>query len=85
MTYNWYKVFNKTEFEATELVSIEYELLLTGIGLKTFLVTRGNCLGITIDEWFLAIGIREDNPFIFNGRAIFWDINDDIWYGVPVT
>jgi hypothetical protein len=31
-TYTWFKIFNKTEFEATGLVSRSYRVFLNGVG-----------------------------------------------------
>lgn len=85
MTFDWYKVINKAEFEATGLVSREVELILEGVGVKTVLVTMGNLLSITVDEVMLSFGLTEDNPFIFEERAIFVDANSDVWYGIKVN
>ncbi len=86
MIYDWYKIINKTEFEATGLVSREVEVLLDGVGLRTILVTKGNLLSITYEGVFLSIGVADDiethNPFAFGGYAVYLDSNNDIWLGI---
>jgi hypothetical protein len=39
-TYTWFKIFNKTEFEATGLVSRSYRVFLNGVGERTILATK---------------------------------------------
>lgn len=84
MSYNWYKIFNRAEFLAEGLVSRELELVLDGIGLATFLITYGNLLSITYGETMLSIGVTEENPFAFDGAAIYVDDAEDVWWGVPI-
>ncbi len=81
--YNWYFVINRAEFIASGLVSKEVESFLTGIGRKTFLVTNGNVVSVTIDEVMLTTEITGDNPFVFGGKALMINADDDIYYGVP--
>lgn len=84
MTYNWYKVFNKTEFEALGLVSAEYSIIFKNVGLKTIIVTKANYLSATLDDVFLPINLNDKNPFEFEDRAIYLDENDDVWVGIAV-
>ncbi len=85
MIFDWYKVINKTDFEATELVSQEVTLILEDIGSKDFLITKGNLVSITVDDTMLSLGLKADNPFVFNDRAIYLDpATQDIYYGVLV-
>lgn len=84
MTFDWYKIINRGEFEATGLVSREVELLLDGIGLRTVLVTCGNYYSIIYDGVMLSIGMAGNNPFVFDGYAVYLDVNDDIWLGIQV-
>ncbi len=87
MIFDWYKVINKPEFEATGLVSRELEVVLQGVGAKKILVTIGNYFSITIDDVMLSIGIGlpDANPFVFEDRAIYLDDDGDVWYGVLVS
>jgi len=87
MTFDWYKIINKTEFEATGLVSRELEVILEGVGAKDVLVTVGNYFSITIDDVMLSINIGIDgvNPFVFEDRAVYLDSANDVWYGIKVS
>lgn len=85
MTFDWYKIINKTEFEATGLVSRKLDLFLEGIGQKTVLVTVGNYFSFTVDDVMLSLNMSGENPFIFEDRAIYIDENDDVFYGVKVA
>ncbi len=84
-TYDWYKIINKTEFEATGLISREVSVILEGVGTKSFLVTKANYLAITVDEVFLPLGVKPDSIFEFEERAIYLDANQDVWYGIKVS
>lgn len=84
MSFNWYKIINRAEFEATGLVSREVEVILDGIGLKTILVTKGRLYSITYDGIMLSIGVTAENPFVFEGHAVYLDSNDDIWLGIEI-
>lgn len=86
MIFDWYKVINKTEFEATGLVSRELEVVLEGLGAKNVLVTVGNYFSITVDDVMLSIGIGTptSNPFVFEERAVYLDASNDVWYGIKV-
>ncbi len=84
MTFDWYKIINRGEFEATGLVSRELELALEGIGLVTIMVTKGALYSIVYDGVMLSIGVTEENPFVFEGYAVYLDENDDIYLGVLV-
>lgn len=84
MTYDWYLIFNKAEFEALELPSKEYTLNLEDIGEKTILVTQGNFVSILYESVFLPLEMNTKNPFEFDGHAIYVDDNDDVYLGVEV-
>jgi hypothetical protein len=84
MAFTWYKIFNKTEFDAEGLVSKEYEVIFENIGLKTILVTQGNRLSVLIDDVFLSINLNDKNPFSFESRAVYLDDNNDVWVGIEV-
>jgi hypothetical protein len=84
MNYDWYKVFNKTEFEALDLVSKTYTLDMEGIGEKEVLVTKGVELGITYQDVFLPLNLNAVNPFEFEDHAIYIDANDDVFLGIAV-
>jgi hypothetical protein len=84
ITYDWYKIFNKTEFEALGLVSRMYSLVLEEIGLKEILVTKSNYLSLTYEGIFLSLAVNDKNPFEFEGHAIYLDDNNDVFLGIEV-
>ena len=84
MNYDWYKIFNLTEFQARALTSVEYEVILEDLGLKTILVTKGVKTSVYFDDVFLTVQLNEDNPFEFEDRAVYLDANNDVWVGVKV-
>jgi hypothetical protein len=82
MIYDRYKIFNLLEFEALELVSKTYNLVLEDVGEVGVLVTKGNLVSITYEGVFLSLNLNEKNPFEFEGFAIFIDENDDVYLGI---
>ncbi len=83
MTYNWYNIFNLTEFLDADLVSREVEITLQGLGLKTILITKGINVSMLYDDVFLSLNLNDQNPFEFYDHAIYVDSNDDVWLGTP--
>ncbi len=79
---NWYKLFNMTEWLATELVSRNLSVYLDGVGQKEILITQGNETGVMIDDVFLIVNFNDNNPFQFGDRAVYQDENDDVWVGL---
>lgn len=84
MTFTWYKIFNKTEFEVLDLVSKTYTLDLENLGVKDFLVTQGITTGITYNDVFLSLEMSDENPFAFDGNAIYIDANNDVYWGIEI-
>lgn len=83
--YNWFKIFNKTEFLALGLTSKTYTIFLNGIGQKDILVTNGISIGILYEEVFLSLNLNDKNPFEFDNHAIFVDDDtQDVYLGVPI-
>jgi hypothetical protein len=83
--FDWYKVGNVTEFEATGLVSQEFEFELGDLGIKTVLLTKGNYVGVTYEGIFLAAHMNDSNPFEFEGHAVYVDpTSQDIFLGIEV-
>lgn len=85
MEYTWFKIFNRTEFDALELVSKTYTLNLDGIGEKDILVTKGEGHGITYEGVFLSLNLNDENPLEFDSHAIYIDSANDVYLGVPVN
>ncbi len=84
MTYTWYYIINKTDFEAAGLVSQSIDLDLESIGAKTVLVTMGIMIGLTYEGVFLPLQLNDDNPFEFDDHAIYIDDSDNIFLGIAV-
>jgi hypothetical protein len=80
--FTWYKIFNTTEFDALGLVSKTYTYNLQGVGQKSILVTKANGYGITYEGVFLFLNLNDENPFEFDGYAIYSDANDDVHLGI---
>lgn len=85
MIYDWYKIFNKTEFIALELGSKTYTYELEGVGLKDVLVTNGNVLSMTYEGIMLSVNLNDKNPFEMSNMACYIDENDDVHLGFVVN
>lgn len=83
MQYTWFKIFNRTEFEALGLVSKKYTLNLEGLGQKEILVTKGNLVGMLYEGIYLALDLN-GNPFAMDDHAIYQDANNDVYLGIAV-
>lgn len=84
MIYNWFKIFNITEFNALNLVSKTYVLNLQNLGQKSILVTKGVTIGITYEGVFLSALMIGKNPFSIDGRAIYVDADQNVYLGIEV-
>lgn len=95
MIYNWFYIFNASEFGLAGLVSRTYTVVLEGIGQKDVLVTQGNYLGITYEGVYLPINFNSENPFKFedieqlqtdDGDSLGVEIDSDnnVWLGILV-
>lgn len=82
MIYNWYKIFNLAEFQATGLVSKSYLVTLEGVGDQSILVTKGNVVSMMYGDVMLPVEFLGHNPFVQSGYAVCRDIDDFIWLGV---
>ncbi len=80
--FDWYRLFNKTDFEATGLTSYSITLDLEGVGLREVMIVKGNTISLIIDELMLAVNLNGRNPFRYGTRAVWLDDNDDVWLGV---
>ena len=84
MTFDWFKVcsiFDLSEDAEQQLVSKTYDLNLEGYGQYSILVTRGVGVGVVFDDVFLLVQLNEDNPFVFEDRAVYYDEDSNIWVG----
>lgn len=83
--FNWYRIFNLTEFLATQLVSRTYTLELENVGIKDILATNGKTVSITYDDVMLSINLNGKNPFVFEGKAVYLaDATQDVYLGLPI-
>lgn len=90
MIFTWFKIFNKTEFQALDLVSKTYTLVLEGVGRKDIMVTQGDLVSILYEGIFLPLQLNDVNPFIKLADndydelayAIYIDANNDVYLGI---
>lgn len=83
-TYYWYLIFNLAEFNALGLPSREYTLNLEGIGQKTIIAFKGNEVSILYEGVFLTVNLNDNNPFEFDGYAVYLSQPGDVYLGVPI-
>ncbi len=84
MNYNWYNIFNLTEWLATGLVSRSMSFIFDKNGEKEILITQGNHTNLLVDDVFLSLNFNEENPYARDGVAVFLDDNQDVWVGFEV-
>jgi hypothetical protein len=85
-TYNWYLIFNLTEFEALGLVSRTYTFNLEGVGQKEILVTKSNLTGMTYEGVYLPIGLTTASLFEIDGHASYIDpLTQNVYLGIATT
>lgn len=82
MEYDWFNIFNLTDFNSTGLISRTYSFFLGTLGLKAILVTKGNVVSMLYDGVFLPIQLNSLNPYKIDDRAVFIDENNDVWLGI---
>ncbi len=82
--YNWFRIFNKTEFDNSGLVSRTITPTFVGIGVVNILITNGYKTGITYNDIFLSLELNGENPFEFEGHAIYIDEIFDVFIGLPI-
>ena len=89
MIFTWYKIFNKTEFEALGLESKTYPIIFQGVGQKEILVTKGIMVSLKYEGVFLPIKLNDKNPFIKLGEtdddlahAVYIAENNDVYLGI---
>lgn len=85
MTYDRYLIFNLDDFNALDLVSKTYQVILEDIGQKDVLVTKGVGVSMLYDDVFLPINLNDKNPFEFEDHAVFIDENNDVYLGILVS
>ncbi len=88
MIFNWFKIFNLTEFLTLDLVSKTYLVILDGVGQKDILVTLGNEISIVYEDVLLVLDFEAANPFTREGDdatyGIYKDSSNDVWLGIEL-
>lgn len=86
MNFTWYKIFNRTEWLATGLVSRTLTLSLEDRGQEEFLITEGEETCVTYDGVLLPVEFSGKNPFVGLGDeyAVYVDEADDVYFGFVV-
>ena len=82
VNYTWYKIFNKDDFDALGLPSVEYTVIFEGIGEKTIVAFQGNRLSVLFDDIFLTVNLNSNNPFELDSRGVYIDANNDVYVGI---
>lgn len=77
MIFNWYRIFNKLEFDMLNLVSKTYRVVLQDIGQRDIFVTKGQLYSILYEGVFLTAELNGRNPYIKDGYAIY--VNSEGW------
>lgn len=84
--FDWFLIFNTSDFTTFEFISKSYTLNLDGIGVKTILVTKGENFGLTYEGVFLQLGLNDENPFKFEGYAVYLNNEtNDVYLGIEVA
>ncbi len=87
MIFDWYKIFNLTEFNALDLVSKTYSATLEDIGDEDFLVVKGNLTSVVYQDVMLPIQLNGENPVVREGDddtyGVFLDVaTQDVYVGI---
>ncbi len=89
MQFDWYNIFNLTEFLALNLVSRNLTVSLEGAGEKDVLIVRGNTVSIVFEDVLLSINFEDANPFVREGDdasyAVYKDSDSNIWLGIEAA
>lgn len=83
-TYDWYLIFNYTEFLGSGLVQKTIEPELEGRAKTKILITHGNTVGVQVDDVFLMVSFLDENPYEREGYAVYRHTNDDVYLGFEV-
>ena len=85
MVYDWYKIFNLTDFLSKNLASVSIEANLEGIGLENFIITKGNLISIVYKDVMLPINYNDENPSVQGIYATYLDDEtQNVWLGILV-
>lgn len=84
MTFDWYMLFSKTDFEALDLVARVLTVQLESRGRVQFLITKGNTLAVTYLDQILPVSFLDANPYTKGGYAVYLDASHNVWFGFEV-
>lgn len=89
MNYKWYRVFNLTEFLEGDFVSREYEVFLSGVGIKTVMACAGrHTTGMVYEDRYFMIdyGREGSEPVLYmdGDMASYIDVNNNVYLGFEV-
>ncbi len=86
MRFDWYKLFNLTEWIAGGLVAQSLTVNLEGKGRTTFEITQGNTTAVRLEAAgiFLPVAFLDNNPYTQDGYAVYLDAANDVWFGYEV-
>lgn len=79
--WDWYQLFNITDWLATGLISRNLSIFLEGRGQKSIIITQGNETAIQIDDVFLPFNFADQNPWVSGTYAVFVDESNNAWLG----
>jgi hypothetical protein len=79
--YQWYKIFNMTDFVATGLVQRSFVVNLEKRGVQTFVVSNGNTVSVYYADAFLPVAFLNRNPYVQGLYAVYKDPDNNVWFG----
>lgn len=84
MIFDWYLVYNLTDFDALSIPSKFIALNTEDRGLINLTITKGQYYGVNFldDDIFLAVGINNQNPFNLGSRSVAIDEDNNLWIGL---
>lgn len=84
MIFDWYLVYNLTDFDALNIHSKSIPLNTEDRGLINLIITKGQYYGVNFvdDDIFLAVGINNQNPFNLGSRSVAIDTHNNLWIGL---
>lgn len=81
VSYNWYKLFALPDWISEGLVARSLVVQLEDRGRERFEITQGNTTAIRHDDTFLPLNFLDQNPYARDGKAVYVDPSDNVWFG----
>lgn len=83
--YNWFKIFNLSDFLDTELVSQKFNFSLSGVGDSEFTAVLGNVVSLIYLDECMPVNMYPEQLYQKNNYAIYRDdLTGDVWFGFLV-